>query len=610
MQARLLQFIAGLSLLLATPPLAAADGPKVVGDYQYVPGRDGTMLLLQGDLLVRLGADGVTEKERHQLGAKYSHIAERDDYFVALAESPKAIVVLEKATLKPVRQKALPYRRLTDLALHPKLPVAYVAVEFDITAPSFRVLTFDEKSAEAHEPRGFFGTWVRVHPAGTYLVTGHKDIYERGTQFFLNPGFKLHAVPEYGSIDLLISYALDDRGWPALLDLKTKAGGNGSGLRMSADGERVTYLSHVGTPQFSGHLGGFDPLDLQKLPVTYETKDRGTTHDLAYHPRLPLCASPGGAAAVVFHRETGAVEDRLDGAVRFDKVHRAYFAPDGRHLVLDAEQGGTRALRGVRLKLSAEQAKLLDRPADPVADNSAKVEAARRRARREIDRKLDPTKAAREKAIDWLKLNNAFGPDHKIVADQAAVIDAELAAGRNVHLVFGKGLVKSGRATFVCVRDGTFFPVPLTADQDRAFDFPRMSVVKQPAGKSGWRLTEPRAQLHDLKVADADALDGAKKLAGTVRYRRLDDEAGHYALRVQFIVGDVNLTGYHHLGQSLPKSEGEFEFSFTAVLGQNRTHRGPLPVFVDLVSFATSDRQGEPAIAGNSLWQVVTVKAP
>jgi hypothetical protein len=233
MFARLKWIVAAFCFALITASSNAADGLKITGDYQYVPGLDRTVLLLQGDVLIRLDADGITEKERLKLGAKYSHIAERRDYFVALSASPKAVVVLDKKTLKPIREKELQYRNLMDLTLHPKLPLAYIPVEADITAPSFRVVIFDEKSADVHEPRGLFGTWACVHPAGTMLITGHKDIYERGTTFFINPDWRLHSMPDYGSIDLLITYALDDKGKPTFMDLKPKAGGNGSGLRMS-----------------------------------------------------------------------------------------------------------------------------------------------------------------------------------------------------------------------------------------------------------------------------------------------------------------------------------------------------------------------------------------
>ena len=53
------------------PSVDVAKGPKLNEKYQYTPGLDNSMLLLQGDLLIRYGDDGVTEKERRQLGAKY-----------------------------------------------------------------------------------------------------------------------------------------------------------------------------------------------------------------------------------------------------------------------------------------------------------------------------------------------------------------------------------------------------------------------------------------------------------------------------------------------------------------------------------------------------------
>ena len=76
-----------------------------------------------------------------------TQIAERTDHFVALSEA-KSVVVLNKQTLKPIRERKLQYMDLSDLALHPKLPLAYIAVKFGITAPRFRVIIFDEDSGE------------------------------------------------------------------------------------------------------------------------------------------------------------------------------------------------------------------------------------------------------------------------------------------------------------------------------------------------------------------------------------------------------------------------------------------------------------------------------
>jgi hypothetical protein len=251
------------------------------------------------------------------------------------------------------------------------------------------------------------------------------------------------------------------------------------------------------------------------------------------------------------------------------------------------------------------------KPVDPGAvDNSAKVKAAMLRAHREIAKKVDPVKVARDKAIDWLKLNNVFGPDHQIVVDQTAIIDQELDAGRNLQLVIGKGLVKSGTPSFVCIYSGTFFAFSLNEQQAQAFDFPKMTVVKHSAGQAGWRLSEPKAQLHDLKIAHADGLDGTQKLTGTVQYQRLDTEPSNYALKVQYIAGGRAVTAYHHLGEYLTKSEGEFQFSFPPIASEKGKSKGPLPVFVELVTFATAARDGDTAIASNTIGQVVTLKEP
>ncbi|MEX2213841.1 MAG: hypothetical protein WD768_06925 [Phycisphaeraceae bacterium] len=598
--------VSALVLAIAAS-LHAVDGPKVGGGDQYTPGLSRTMLLLQGEALYRLGPDGITVKEKHNLGGKYTQIAERKDYFVALSAEPKAVVVLDKKTFKPLRKQALQYMGLTDLTLHPKLPVSYVAVKFAIEAPRYRVIVFNEEAGEAHEPRGFFGGEVSVHPAGTFLVTALDDIYERGTRFFINPGWQLHSVPDYGSIDLLITYAIDDKGMPSFIDLKTKAGGNGKGLRMSPDGQRVTYLSHVGTPQFSGNLAGFDPLDLQKLPVNYATKDRATTYELAYHPSLPLCASPSKTSVVFFNRETGEIEERLSAAPGVDQIHRIYFSPDGRQIVLDSDKAGVRALRSAALKLSREELVNVSKPVDyGVEDNSAKVITAMKRARRENDEKLDPAKASRDKSVDWLKLQNTFGPDHKIVVDQTKVIEAELAAGRNFFMVFGKGLMKSGTTTYMCIWNGTFFALPLTQQQDAAIEFPKFTLVKAPGGKSGWRLIEPKAQMSELKVTDADKVDGSKNLTGTVKLERLDDEKGYYALKLSTVVGETSKSSFHHLGEYL--TEKEIKFSFPPLVGKDGNYKGALPVFIELVAFATADRRTEAAIASNTIAQIVIVK--
>ena len=95
---------------------------------------------------------------------------------------------------------------------------------------------------------------------------------------------------------------------PVQDEIKEKAGGNGKGIRMSRDGKRVTYLSHVGYPKFSGNLAGWDPADLEKMPVTHATKGKGTTYDLAYHPVVPLVAGRNEGTQELLTAIVGVVE--------------------------------------------------------------------------------------------------------------------------------------------------------------------------------------------------------------------------------------------------------------------------------------------------------------
>ena len=75
------------------------------GDAVLVPGLQyRSMLLLQGDHLAVLAADGITILRIHKLGTAYKRIAERAEYYVAIAEDPPAIDLLDKKTLATIRR--------------------------------------------------------------------------------------------------------------------------------------------------------------------------------------------------------------------------------------------------------------------------------------------------------------------------------------------------------------------------------------------------------------------------------------------------------------------------------------------------------------------------
>jgi hypothetical protein len=130
-------------------------------------------------------------------------------------------------------------------------------------------------------------------------------------------------------------------------------------LRLSADGKRLTYLSHVGYPLGSGAIPAWDPTDLEKKPVTYECKGKAGATRMSYHPTLPLVVAPAETGVLLFHRESAEEEtDRVQlpaGAIDGAKIEDAYFSPDGTNVLVLCRRGEVAQLYKAPLKLTAEE---------------------------------------------------------------------------------------------------------------------------------------------------------------------------------------------------------------------------------------------------------------
>lgn len=339
--------------------------PLEVDFYKLIPTNDyQSLLLLQGDLVKRLIKDGTQVAQNYRLPKRYNYLAERKGTFLALDDGLKQLDLINQNTLKvtrsiPLKPTGVTVMEITDFAAHPKLAISYVAVKASGDLPRYRILVVDEQKRKVYAPDGLMGTWICVDPTGKTLFTGYRDIYQKGSHFHINPGWRLLEVPEYGSIDFLISYNLRS-GRPYFKQYISKAGGNGTGIRLSPDGERITYLSHGGSPSLSKNLAGWNSANFKKNPVAYETKNRAVTDRLAFHPTLNLVAVPGGKSAVIYDRESGKeIKGKLlltASGLSDVKVDELTFSPDGSALLFVCnEKFGGRYLRSVRLKLSSKE---------------------------------------------------------------------------------------------------------------------------------------------------------------------------------------------------------------------------------------------------------------
>lgn len=370
--------------------VSAADAAAVKGDltkvaalrrlpltgtaYELVTGHDGaSMLLLDGEQLRRLAADGITVQDTLKLPKVYDRIRERPDYFVALAGgNDKCLDILDKKTLNVRRSVPMDYRHRFDLALSPLRRECYVSVEKP-TKDGLRsdILIVEEDSGDVREPPDFFGRWIRVSADGKALFAGYREVFEKGSRLLINPD-RIHVIPEFGNIDLLIVYDLT-RPEPRIVRVKDEVGSNGYGIELSPDERRIAYLSGAGYPLYSYNVSAWDPRDFTKRAVTYPTKENGAgPGKIAFHPMLPIAAAPSASGAVAFDRETGKLQpDRLNlraaslpSSAKPDAVH---FSADGRNLIVHCvdEAAKERFLLKVKLKLSQKEEAQLSKPAAP-----------------------------------------------------------------------------------------------------------------------------------------------------------------------------------------------------------------------------------------------------
>jgi hypothetical protein len=217
---------------------------------------------------------------------------------------------------------------------------------------------------------------------------------------------------------------------------------------------------------------------------------------------------------------------------------------------------------------------------------------------------------ARNKAVAWIRANNAFGPTHRIVADMSEVVDDALDDNDNLTLTFGSGLVKSGRATSLSLFGGDFFLFELSAAQAQRLGLEPKSTSAETYKRSGQRQ-EIVAKLDGLKFDGGTGLDGGQRITGHVDVQRLKATDEKFAVRITYRANGSTTMGFHYLEEPLPAAKGPVKFSFSAVNGKEdeKKFAGPMPVFVDLCT--VKDNGGgdvEILVYSNTVASVLDVK--
>ena len=330
-------------------------------------GLGGRQLVLCDNKLAILGDDGWTPQEILVMDKSYLKIVEREDYYVAIANQPNVVDLIDKQSLKVTKSLSLPSNEMLDIAIHPKLPISYIASRNNVVdgVSNPELLVFDETTAEIKKKPQWIGTSVVVDPTGKNLHTGYSNVLGRTSGLVLNPT-RWKISKRRGSVAWLVHYKLDQQGIPELSSVKENVGDKGRGIRLSANGKRITYLSVAGFPKRSKNLGAWDPHTLADSPVGYATKDIASCQSFAFHNLLPLGASPGKNRISFYDQDTGQLKKGLIKAVptqfKTDETSLLYFSPGGKHVIVQGETNGIHYLQKLELNLSERELIDADKP--------------------------------------------------------------------------------------------------------------------------------------------------------------------------------------------------------------------------------------------------------
>ncbi len=217
--------------------------------------------------------------------------------------------------------------------------------------------------------------------------------------------------------------------------------------------------------------------------------------------------------------------------------------------------------------------------------------------------------------MDWVRDNNAFGPNGKLVdtvekqMDQAVGFDKVGFVAR-----YGAREMKSGKPTLLVGWNGDVFPLELTPEQGKQLDIKdnELGMTGIDAGSESDLGPGPQlARLSGMKIDHADALESAAPVKGTVAFHRLRPDAADesYAIRMTVLGPKAKVTLYQRLvGKPLPKGDGTLTLDFPAPQADKAGLTGPLPVLVEVAADVDAEQQGAPFVVSNAAATLIVPK--
>jgi hypothetical protein len=201
--------------------------------------------------------------------------------------------------------------------------------------------------------------------------------------------------------------------------------------------------------------------------------------------------------------------------------------------------------------------------------------------------------------VAWFKENYTPGVDAQFAKNFEASLGETIGENHGFVIWLRPRVVKSGKATALCGWDGDLLVLEMPPEQARNFRADDFVIQRVPYEK---QLLKPRQfTLSGLKIDNAANLDPTKKITGSVACQRLAAGEGNFALRLTLVAPKgVTARGLSPLAGPTGKDCGSLPFTIRDIpCPAPDKLAGVLVVFVELVSFPGSNREGTPTVLSN-----------
>ncbi len=187
--------------------------------------------------------------------------------------------------------------------------------------------------------------------------------------------------------------------------------------------------------------------------------------------------------------------------------------------------------------------------------------------------------------------------------------EQQIKQGKDVGILLGPGLMKSGKATRVGVFCGQMYAAQYTDAQTRQAGLQPNTVVTQTS------TPDPRRIPPDLEMGRPDLgkgpIDLGAGIKGTVPIRAKQSLAkGDYVIRLSGSAAGQNFCFYDHFGGWLTDKQKPVAFKFGATKDATAKYAGPLVAFIDVCEMADDGNGGQSVeVISRTAVLVVDVKA-